>query len=168
TVVAGYLFGFTPLKTKTSLSTFVGAFPGAVPPLIGWTAARGELSLEAWVLFAILFLCQFPHFLAIAWMYREDYARAGICMLPVIETEGRRTGRQIVLYALALIPVSLLPTFIGLAGSIYFFGALLLGLGYLYFSIRSATIRSRLEAKRLLQASVIYSPLLFILMLLDK
>src|SRR5580765_6357473 len=95
-VVAGYLFGYTPLKTKTSLSTMVGAFPGAVPPLIGWTAARGEVSLEAWVLFAILFLWQFPHFLAIAWMYREDYSRAGILMLPVVEPDGRITAQQIV------------------------------------------------------------------------
>src|SRR5438128_476719 len=105
TVIAGYLFGYTPLKTKTSLSTLVGAFPGAMPPLIGWTAARGELSLEAWVLFAILFLWQFPHFLAIAWMYREDYARAGILMLPVVEPDGRVTAQQIVVYPRMLLPV---------------------------------------------------------------
>jgi len=110
TVIAGYLFGYTPLKTRSSLSTIVGAFPGAVPPLIGWTAATGTLSIEAWVLFAILFLWQFPHFLAIAWMYREDYSRAGILMLPVIEPDGRVTAQQIVVYTLMLIPVSLLPT----------------------------------------------------------
>src|ERR1700693_2722451 len=124
TVIAGYLFGYTPLKTKTSLSTFVGAFPGAVPPLIGWAAARGTISLEAWVLFAILFLWQFPHFLAIAWMYREDYTRAGILMLPVVEPDGRVTGQQIVLYTVMLLPVSLLPTLLGTAGKIYFGGAI--------------------------------------------
>src|SRR5438552_9927304 len=106
TVIAGYLFGYTPLKTKTSLSTFVGAFPGAVPPLIGWTAARGSVGLEAWVLFAILFLWQFPHFLAIAWMYREDYRRAGILMLPVVEPDGRVLAVQNVIYTLRLFPVA--------------------------------------------------------------
>ena len=120
TVIAGYLFAYTPLKTRTSLSTFVGAFPGAVPPLIGWASARGTIGVEAWVLFAILFLWQFPHFLAIAWMYREDYARAGILMLPVVEPDGRVTGQQIVLYTVMLLPVSLLPTFLGTAGKIYF------------------------------------------------
>src|SRR6195256_6788595 len=128
TVIAGYLFAYTPLKTRTSLSTMVGAFPGAVPPLIGWTAARGELSIEGWVLFAILFLWQFPHFLAIAWMYREDYGRAGILMLPVVEPEGRVTGQQIVAYTLLLLPVSLLPTLLGMSGKVYFFGAIVLGL----------------------------------------
>jgi heme o synthase len=168
TVIAGYLFGYTPLKTKTSLSTLVGAFPGAVPPLIGWTAARGELSLEAWVLFAILFLWQFPHFLAIAWMYREDYARAGILMLPVVEPEGRITGQQIVIYTLMLLPVSLLPTALGISGKVYFFGAIILGLLFLYSSVRAAFSQSRQEARRLLLASVIYLPLLFILMVVNK
>ena len=168
TVIAGYLFGYTPLKTKTSLSTLVGAFPGAVPPLIGWTAARGELSLEAWVLFAILFLWQFPHFLAIAWMYREDYARAGILMLPVVEPDGRITGQQIVIYTLMLLPVSLLPTALGVSGKVYFFGAIILGLLFLYSSVRAAFSQSRQEARRLLLASVIYLPLLFILMVLNK
>ena len=114
TVIAGYLFAYTPLKTRTSLSTMVGAFPGAVPPLIGWAAARGDIGLQAWVLFAILFLWQFPHFLAIAWMYREDYGRAGILMLPVVEPDGRVTGQQIVVYTLMLLPVSLLPTALGI------------------------------------------------------
>jgi heme o synthase len=168
TVIAGYLFGYTPLKTKTSLSTLVGAFPGAVPPLIGWTAARGELSLEAWVLFAILFLWQFPHFLAIAWMYREDYARAGILMLPVVEPDGRITGQQIVIYTLMLLPVSLLPTALGISGKAYFFGAIILGLLFLYSSVRAAFSQSRQEARRLLLASVIYLPLLFILMVVNK
>ena len=116
TVIAGYLFAYTPLKTRSSLSTVVGAFPGAVPPLIGWTAATGSLSIDAWVLFAILFLWQFPHFLAIAWMYREDYGRAGILMLPVVEPDGRVTAQQIVVYTLMLIPVSLLPTVLGIVG----------------------------------------------------
>lgn len=167
-VIAGYLFGYTPLKTKTSLSTLVGAFPGAVPPLIGWTAARGELSLEAWVLFAILFLWQFPHFLAIAWMYREDYARAGILMLPVVEPDGRITGQQIVIYTLMLLPVSLLPTALGVSGKAYFFGAIILGLMFLYSSVRAAFSQSRQEARRLLLASVIYLPLLFILMVVNS
>jgi len=168
TVIAGYLFGYTPLKTRTSLSTFVGAFPGAVPPLIGWASARGAIGVEAWVLFAILFLWQFPHFLAIAWMYREDYARAGILMLPVVEPDGRVTGQQIVLYTVMLLPVSLLPTFLGTAGKIYFAGALILGLVFLYFSLRAAFSKSRQAARQLLLASVIYLPLLFILMVLDR
>jgi protoheme IX farnesyltransferase len=168
TVIAGYLFAYTPLKTRTSLSTMVGAFPGAVPPLIGWTAARGELSLEAWVLFAILFLWQFPHFLAIAWMYREDYGRAGILMLPVVEPEGRVTGQQIVIYTIMLLPVSLLPAFMGISGRVYLYGAAVLGLVFLYASIRAAISKSRQSARQLLLASVIYLPLLFILMVLNR
>jgi heme o synthase len=168
TVIAGYLFGYTPLKTKTSLSTMVGAFPGAVPPLIGWAAARGELSIEAWVLFAILFLWQFPHFLAIAWMYREDYARAGILMLPVVEPDGRVTGQQIVVYTLMLLPVSLLPAFLGMAGKTYLCAAIVLGLGFLFSSLRAAFSKSRQEARRLLLASVLYLPLLFIIMVLNR
>lgn len=167
-VIAGYLFGYTPLKTRTSLSTMVGAFPGAVPPIIGWTAATGELSLNAWVLFAILFLWQFPHFLAIAWMYREDYARAGIVMLPVVEPDGRVTGQQIVVYTIMLLPVSLLPTALGMAGNIYLVGALILGLLFLFSSLRAAFSQSRQQARRLLLASVLYLPLLFILMVLDR
>ncbi len=168
TVIAGYLFAYTPLKTRTTLSTMVGAFPGAVPPLIGWAAARGELSIEAWVLFAILFLWQFPHFLAIAWMYREDYGRANILMLPVVEPDGRVTGQQIVVYTVLLLPVSLLPTALGISGKIYLYGAIVLGLLFLYSSLRAAFSKSRQEAKRLLLASVIYLPLLFILMVVDR
>jgi heme o synthase len=168
TVIAGYLFAYTPLKTRTSLSTLVGAFPGAVPPLIGWTAARGTLNIEGWVLFAILFLWQFPHFLAIAWMYREDYSRAGILMLPVVEPDGRVTAQQIVVYTLMLIPVSLLPTVLGVSGKVYFVGAIVLGLLFLYSSIRAAFSMSRHHARRLLLASVLYLPLLFILMVLNK
>jgi heme o synthase len=168
TVIAGYLFGYTPLKTRTTLSTLVGAFPGAVPPLIGWTAARGSISLEAWVLFAILFLWQFPHFLAIAWMYREDYSRAGILMLPVVEPDGRVTAQQIVVYTLMLIPVSLIPALLGMSGRVYLYGALILGALFLYSSIRAAFSMSRQQARRLLLASVLYLPLLFILMVLNK
>lgn len=168
TVIAGYLFAYTPLKTRSSLSTLVGAFPGAVPPLIGWTAATGSLSIEGWVLFAILFLWQFPHFLAIAWMYREDYGRAGILMLPVVEPDGRVTAQQIVVYTLMLIPVSLLPTVLGMSGRVYFFGAIVLGLLFLYSSVRAAFSMSRQQARRLLLASVLYLPLLFILMVLNK
>lgn len=166
-VIAGYLFAYTPLKTRTTLSTWVGAFPGAVPPLIGWTAARGSLSLEGWVLFAILFLWQFPHFLAIAWMYREDYSRAGILMLPVVEPDGRVTAQQIVIYTLMLLPVSLLPVALGMSGRIYLYGAIALGLLFLYSSLRAAFSMSRQQARRLLLASVLYLPLLFILMVLN-
>ena len=167
TVIAGYVFAYTPLKTRTSLSTLVGAFPGAVPPLIGWTAAHGSLSLEGWVLFAILFLWQFPHFLAIAWMYREDYGRAGILMLPVVEPDGRVTAQQIVVYTLMLLPVSLLPVALGMSGRIYLYGAIVLGLLFLYRSLRAAFSMSRQQARRLLLASVLYLPLLFILMVLN-
>jgi len=167
-VIAGYLFMYTPLKTRTTLSTVVGAFPGAMPPLMGWTAASNEVSTGAWVLFAILFLWQFPHFLAIAWMYREDYGRAGIRMLPVVEPEGRITGQQIVAYTLMLLPVSLLPTMIGISGRVYFYGAIILGLLFLSSSITAALSKSRQQARRLLLASVLYLPLLFGLMVLNQ
>src|SRR5205085_3996423 len=124
------------------LSTLVGAFPGAMPPIIGYAAARGALDVQAWTLFAILFLWQFPHFLSIAWMYREDYARAGIRMLPVVQPSGEGTARQIVLYSLALIPVSLIPSLLRMSGSVYFFGALALGLWYLYSGVRVALDRT--------------------------
>src|SRR6185312_10659047 len=153
TVIAGYVFAYTPLKTRTTLSTLVGAFPGAVPPLIGWTAARGTLSLEGWILFAILFLWQFPHFLAIAWMYREDYGRAGILMLPVVEPEGRVTAQQIVVYTIMLLPVSLLPAFLHISGKVYLYGAAILGLLFLFSSIRAAISKSRQSARQLLLAS---------------
>ena len=168
TVVAGYLFAYTPLKTRTTLSTMVGAFPGAVPPLIGWAAARGSIGLEAWVLFAILFLWQFPHFLAIAWMYREDYGRAGIRMLPVVEPDGRVTGQQIIAYATMLVPVSLLPAILGISGHIYLFVALFLSLLFLASSIRAALSKSNQHARQLLLASVLYLPLLFGVMVLNR
>lgn len=166
--LASYLFVYTPLKTKTTLSTVLGAFPGAMPPFIGWVAARGRITVDAWVLFAILFLWQFPHFLAIAWMYREDYARAGVKMLPVVEPEGRVTGQQIISYTLLLIPVSLLPVATGLAGSVYLVGASVLGLGFLYYSARAALVRTTWQARRLLLASVLYLPVLFGLMVLNR
>jgi protoheme IX farnesyltransferase len=168
TVITGYLFMYTPLKTRTTLSTFIGAFPGAMPPLMGWTAAANEVTWGAWALFAILFLWQFPHFLAIAWMYREDYGRAGIRMLPVVEPEGRITGQQIVAYTLMLVPVSLLPTMIGISGRVYFYGAIILGLLFLSSSISAALSKSRQQARRLLLASVLYLPLLFGLMVLNQ
>ena len=163
-----YLFLYTPLKQRTPLSTLVGAFPGAMPPIIGYAAASGILDAQAWTLFAILFLWQFPHFLAIAWMYREDYERAGIRMLPVVQPSGEATARQIVLYSLALIPVSMAPSLLGMAGKIYFFGALALGLWYLYSGVRVALDRTILRARAVLLVSVIYLPLIYGLMLLDR
>jgi protoheme IX farnesyltransferase len=165
---ASYLFVYTPLKTKTTLSTVFGAFPGAMPPLIGWVAARGKIGVEAWILFAILFLWQFPHFLAIAWMYRDDYARAGIKMLPVVEPEGRVTGQQIITYTLLLIPVSLLPVAVGISGQIYLVGASALGIGFLFFSAKAALVRTTWQARKLLLASVLYLPALFALMVLNR
>lgn len=166
--LVSYLLIYTPLKKKTPWCTFIGAFPGAMPPLIGWAAVSGSLSREAWVLYAILFFWQFPHFLAIAWMYREDYARAGLLMLPKGDVEGKATGRQILGYALALLPVSLIPVWTGQVGFVYLFGALALGLMYLYSSARLASYRSNALAKRLLLASVVYLPLVFALMVIDK
>jgi len=165
---AAYLFAYTLLKTRTTLSTVVGAFPGAMPPFIGWVAANGQITIEAWILFAILFLWQFPHFLAIAWMYRDDYARAGIMMLPVVEPDGRITGQQIIAYTILLVPVSLMPTLVHLAGAVYFFGALALGLWFLYYSVRAARHRTTWQARKLLLASVLYLPVLFALMVLNR
>jgi len=168
TVIVGYLLCYTPLKTRTSLSTLVGAFPGAVPPLLGWAAASNQVGLEAWALFAILFLWQFPHFFAIAWMYREDYARAGILMLPVVEPEGRLTAQQIVLWTLLLVPVSLAPAALGISGAVYFFGALVLGALFLWSSIAAAITLSSRNARRVLLASVLYLPVLFVLMVINQ
>jgi protoheme IX farnesyltransferase len=166
--LGSYLFLYTPLKMRTVWCTFIGAFPGALPPLLGWTAARNEMGWEALALFGILFLWQFPHFHAIAWLYREDYARAGIRMLPVVDADGKSTARQIVGCSFLLLPVSLLPVWMGLAGWVYFGGAVILGLWFLYASLRAAQAVSKLEARRLLQASVIYLPLLFVLMTLNR
>jgi len=166
--LASYLFLYTPMKQRTWWSTTVGAIPGATPPMIGYAAAAGAVTREAWVLFAILFLWQFPHFYAIAWMYKEDYARAGILMLPVVEPDGRSTARQIVLYGLALIPVSLIPGMLGMSGRVYLVGALLLGLWFLYSGVRVALERSLVRARSVLITSVIYLPLIYGLMLLDR
>jgi protoheme IX farnesyltransferase len=163
-----YLFLYTPLKQRTHLSTVIGAFPGAMPPMIGYAGAHGTLTLEAWVLFAILFLWQFPHFLAIAWMYREDYARAGIVMLPVAYPDGEATARQMVMYSLALIPVSMVPSLLGMTGKFYFYGALALGILYLYSGLRAALQRTIVRARAVLVASVFYLPLIYGLMLLDR
>jgi protoheme IX farnesyltransferase len=163
-----YLFLYTPLKQRSWLSTTVGAVPGAMPPMIGYTAAAGAITLEAWVLFFILFLWQFPHFYAIAWIYRDDYARAGIQMLPVVEPSGRSTARQIVICGLALIPVSLAPTLVGMTGWIYLYGALALGTCFLYSGVRVALDRTTLRARAVLMVSVIYLPLLYGLMLVDR
>jgi heme o synthase len=167
-VIVGYLGLYTPLKTRTSLSTLVGAFPGAVPPLLGWAAATNRVSTESLVLFAILFLWQFPHFFAIAWMYKEDYARAGILMLPVVEHDGRLTKQQIVIWTLLLVPVSLAPAALGLSGTIYFVGALLLGALFLLCSIAAYLTFSRRNARRVLLASVLYLPFLFGLMVINQ
>ena len=163
-----YLLAYTPLKKRTVWATFVGAFPGAVPPMIGWVAATGSLDRGAWLLFAILFLWQFPHFYAISWMYREDYARAGILMLPVVDREGTRTFRQIILYAAALVGVSLLPAVLGLAGIVYFFGALVVCTALLQVCLWAASNKTNARAKWLMHATVLHIPLLLGLMAYDK
>jgi protoheme IX farnesyltransferase len=166
--LTSYLFLYTPLKTRTHWCTFIGAFPGALPPLLGWTAARNEMGIEALVLFGIMFLWQFPHFHAIATMYREDYSGAGIRMLPVVEPDGRSTARQIVGYTSALVLVSLLPTYFKFSGWIYLAGAIALGSAFLYVSIVAANKMTRERSKLLLKASVIYLPLLLGLMVLNR
>jgi protoheme IX farnesyltransferase len=160
-----YVIVYTPLKRLTTLNTLVGAVPGALPPVIGWTAVRGTLAPEAGVLFAVLFLWQVPHFLAIAWIYREEYARAGLCMLPVADPEGKITGRQMVLYCLALVLVSLLPVFAGQAGLVYLAGALLLGAVFLRHTFGFLVEVSNTQARRVLRASLLYLPLLLALLL---
>jgi protoheme IX farnesyltransferase len=166
--LASYLFLYTPMKQRTWWSTTVGAVPGAMPPMIGYAAAAGAITRESWVLFAILFLWQFPHFYSIAWMYKEDYARAGIRMLPVVEPDCRSTARQIVLFGLALIPVSLVPAVLGMSGRLYLIGALLLGLWFLYSGVRVAVERTMIRARAVLITSVLYLPLIYGLMLIDR
>jgi len=163
-----YLFAYTPLKQTSPLSTIVGAIPGGLPPMIGYAAARGGLGLGAWILFAILFLWQIPHALAIARLYRDDYARAGIRFLPVVDPDGRRTGVPVVSHCLALLIVGLLPTLIGLAGPFYFFGALAFGAAFLACGVHLAIARSAPAARRLLLASIVYLPAVLALMALDK
>jgi protoheme IX farnesyltransferase len=166
--LAGYVFVYTPLKRVSSFATVIGAIPGAIPPMMGWSAVRNELDLAAWVLFGILFFWQLPHFLAIAWLCREDYARGGFPMLPVLDPEGTHTGRQAILYGAALVPISLLPSLLGLMGTVYFVGVLAIGLIYLGFSFSFAAERSNPGARRLMLASLLYFPALLLIMLLDR
>jgi len=163
-----YLGVYTPLKSRTTWATFIGAFPGAVPPMIGWVAASGSLSKGAWLLFGILFLWQFPHFDAIAWIYREDYARAGIRMLPVVDRTGAKPFRQILFTAAVLFPASLLPAIVGLAGVRYFFGALVLSMLLVQVCLWAAASKSNLRAKWLMHATVAHIPVLLGLMMYDK
>jgi len=169
-----YVAIYTPLKRYTTLATFIGAFPGALPPLLGWTAARGVIEWPAVALFAILFVWQFPHFMAIAWLYREDYARAGIRMLPVVEPDGRSTVAQALIYAVLMVPVALVPCWLGMAGIPYGIAALLLSLGYLAATVQFGRIlhaaseaESRGHARTLLKVSVLYLPLLLAAMMLN-
>lgn len=163
-----YLFIYTPLKRLTWLNTAIGAVPGGLPPLMGWTAARGELSHEGWALFAILAFWQLPHFLAIAWMYREEYERAGFKMLPVVDPEGYRTGRQAVSHTLGLLPVSLCPFLFHTTGPIYLAGALVLGAAFLWYAIQFARYMTVSRARQLFFVSILYLPLLLVMMVLDK
>jgi protoheme IX farnesyltransferase len=163
--LVSYAAIYTPLKLRTSFATVVGAVPGALPPVIGWAAATNNLSLGAWILFGIVFLWQLPHFLAIAWMCREDYARAGFPMLPVIEPDGRSTARQSVAYATALLPLSLAPTIAGMAGPTYFIGAFVLTIGFVALTIRFARTRSNADARTVFFGSITYLPILWVLMI---
>jgi len=165
--LGSYLFIYTPLKQRSPHSTTIGAIPGAMPPLIGYAAASGTLTWDAWILFAILFLWQFPHFYAIAWMYREDYERAGIRMLPVVEPDGESTARRILWFSLALIPISLVPKFLSMTGTVYLIGAAVMGLLFLYAGLCITFDRTRQQARRVLLASVVYLPVLYGLMLFD-
>jgi protoheme IX farnesyltransferase len=166
--LVSYLFIYTPLKRVTWLNTMIGAVPGALPPLMGWTAARGELSGEGWALFAILFFWQLPHFFAIAWIYRDEYARAGFKMLPAVDPEGRRTAQQAVSNTLALLAVSLCPFVFKMAGTTYLVGAILLGAGFLWCAIQFSRYLTLARARQLFFASIIYLPLLLALMVWDK
>jgi protoheme IX farnesyltransferase len=166
--LGSYLFIYTPLKRVTTLNTVVGAIPGALPPLMGWTAARNEISIEGWALFAILFFWQLPHFLAIAWIYRDEYLRAGFVMLPGVDPQGERTGRQAVSHALGLLPISLAPFLFKLAGPAYLTGALVLGAAYLWFAVQFSRQLSIPRARQLFFSSILYLPLLLGLMVLDK
>jgi protoheme IX farnesyltransferase len=166
--IASYVFVYTPLKRRTSLCTVVGAVPGAIPPMMGWAAATGGLSAEAWALFGILFFWQMPHFLAIAILYQDDYAAGGFKMLPVVDEGLVVTGRQMVLYAAALVPVSLMPAGLRAAGPAYLVAAMLLGVAFLGCSVACAVCKERAAARRLFLASIIYLPLLLAAMMLDK
>ncbi|MDB6123860.1 MAG: Protoheme farnesyltransferase [Pedosphaera sp.] len=166
--LVSYLFVYTPLKRITTLNTVIGAIPGALPPLMGWAAAQGEITPGGWSLFAILFFWQLPHFFAIAWIYREQYAQAGFMMLPVVDPNGERTGRQAVSHTLGLLPISLCPYLFKLAGPVYLFGALALGLAYLWFAIQFSRHLTVPRARQLFFVSILYLPLLLGLMVFDK
>jgi heme o synthase len=166
--LVSYAAIYTPLKRRTSFATVVGAIPGALPPVIGWAAATGTLSRGAWVLFGIVFLWQLPHFLAIAWIYRDDYARAGFPMLPVIEPDGRSTGRQALVYTAGLLPLSLAPTIAGMADAVYFASALVLTLLFLALAFQFAQTRSIPAARRLFFGSILYLPVLWVLMIVGR
>lgn len=166
--LASYVFVYTPLKRITWLNTAVGAVPGALPPLMGWTAARGELSGEGWSLFAILFFWQIPHFLAIAWLYRDEYEKAGFVMLPSLDPDGSRTGRQAVSHTLGLLTVSLLPFLFRITGPVYLIGALVLGVAFVFYAVQFSRDLSRPRARQLFFVSILYLPLLLGLMVFDK
>jgi protoheme IX farnesyltransferase len=168
TVIVGYVLLYTPLKTRTSASTAIGAIPGAMPPLMGWTSSANEVSVGAWALFAFLFLWQFPHFFAIASLYKDQYAKAGILMLPVIDQSGRMTARQIVLFSIMMVPISLAPFFLGFAGWIFLAAATILGVWFLVESIRTARAKTPEMSRRLLLVSVLYLPIMFAILVLDK
>lgn len=163
-----YTVFYTPMKRRTSLATVVGGIPGALPPMIGWAAVRNSLSIEAWILFGIVFLWQMPHFLAIAWMYREDYKRAGFPLLPVVEPDGASTGRQALIYAAALLPLSLAPTVVAMTGNVYLAGAAIMSGMFLALAARFAWDRTPSSARRLFFGSITYLPLLWILMVLNR
>lgn len=162
-----YVLVYTPLKRVTWLNTLIGSIPGALPPVGGWVAATGSAGLGAWVLFAIMFVWQQPHFYAIAWMYRDDYARGGLKMLPVVEPDGESTFSQIILYSVVLIPVAIMPSFIGLAGEVYFFGAFFLSIALLFPGFKLASTKSVADARKLLKATVMYLPAILALIVLD-
>ncbi len=166
--VVTYVCAYTPLKRRSSLSTLVGAVPGALPAMGGWTAVRGTLDVEAWILFSIVFFWQLPHFMAIAWRHREDYARGGLPVLPVVDDTGRTTGQQVVFHTMALLPITLLPTLVGLTGGAYFVGACLLGLGFLAVVLAFVRGNRDLWARALFRTSIVYLGALFSLMMLDK
>ena len=166
--LASYVWVYTPLKRVSSLNTIVGAVPGAIPPMMGWTAATGVLSPEAIALFGILFLWQMPHFLAIAILYKRDYAAGGFKMLPVVDPELSFTSRMIVLYGIALVPVSLMPVGVGMAGAVYLTAAMLMSLAFLSYCVSCAVSKARVDARKLFFASIIYLPLLFAVLMIDK
>ncbi len=166
--IVTYVLIYTPLKCRTPFATVVGAVPGALPAALGWVAASGSMTLEAWVLFGIVFLWQIPHFLAIAWIYREDFARAGFQVLPVVEPSGRRTARHVLLFLAGLLPVSLAPAWIGMAGTPYLLGTTLLGFGFAALSVRFALHRSTQTARNLFVGSLVYLPLLWVLLISSR